>query len=688
LADNRIIMVDPDAIAEEKDAEETILKLREAIAFHDYRYYVLDSPLITDQEYDQMLIALVRLEERFPQLVSPDSPTQRVGAEPRTELGLVTHPVPMLSLRTVYDEETIRSFDATCKQELGIRVAEYVAEPKFDGLAVELSYEGGRLTLASTRGDGITGEDVTANMRTIKEVPLTLLSLDEEKPPNRLIVRGEVFMLIDEFNRFNEKRIEGQEAPFANPRNAAAGSLRQLDAKITAARPLHIYIYEVVVSEDRSFTTQWELIHTLPKWGLRVDLEHARLCRGIVELLAYHKHAAEKRDSLRFEVDGVVFKLNDRMGQEKLGLRTRDPRWAVAYKFKPREATTKLRGITVQVGRTGRLTPVAELEPVNIGGVEVERASLHNLSEIERKDIRIGDTVVVERAGDVIPQVVRPVPEVRSGSETRFSMPAHCPVCGSEIVLSQDKKMASCPNVTCPAQTRESVKHFVSRDGMDIQGLGDKRVDQLFDVGLLSGPDSIYDLTEDRLLSLERFGQKSAENLIAQIQASKRQPLERVIFSLGIPEVGTATARALAKHFKSLDRLAKAKVDELTEVQDIGPETAGSIRSFFNEERNRAVVRKLAAAGLATVEREELRASQPLTGLTIVFTGEMERWTRSEAEKLVEDLGGHASSSVSKKTSILVAGPNAGQKLETARKLGVRVITEREFADMIGKGAA
>lgn len=674
---------DVDKIKSKKDARVAIKKLSDAIHHHNYRYYILDSPVITDSEYDHLLLQLQELEEKFPDLKIATSPTQQVGGAPREELGLVTHPIPMVSLKTVYDEVVVRSFDETVRSDLGISEVEYVAEPKFDGLAVELVYEKGSLVVASTRGDGETGENVTANIKTIKEVPLVLMSHEGMSPPDSLVVRGEVYMSYARFNELNKKREEEGESRFANPRNAAAGSLRQLDSTVTAKRTLQIFLYGVAEATGYSFETQWEALHTLPKWGFKVNTEHARICKGIDEALDYHREVDEKRDDLPYEIDGVVFKVNNIADQERLGMRARDPRWAIAYKFKARQATTQLLDITVQVGRTGRLTPVAELATVNIGGVEVSRASLHNLSEIERKDIRIGDTVVVERAGDVIPQVVGPIEAKRSGSEKVFKMPKSCPICGGQVSITSDKRSATCMNSLCPAQLRRSITHFVSRGGMDIEGFGYKRVGQIIDAGLITSFASIYFLTVEELSNLERFGDRSAQQLVDEIAKSKNQPFHRLLIGLGIPLVGSQTAKVLAREFGSMENLLEVQLLELLKVDTIGPEMAQSIVQFFADENIRNTISELILAGLTMTAEEESSSEQIFVGMTFVFTGTLTKLKRNEAASLVEKMGGKSSSSVSKKTTYVVAGSGAGSKLKKAQQLGVTVLTEDEFAELL-----
>lgn len=674
--------IDVEGIEAEDEARQAVEELRKAIRYHDYRYYVLDDPAISDAEYDELMRDLQSLEESFPDLQTPDSPTQQVAGEPREELGLVEHPTPMLSLKTVYEEEDVRNFDETCRSELNAESVEYVAEPKYDGLAVELVYEDGRLAVAATRGDGETGEDITANVRTIKELPLRLIA-EEREPPSRLVARGEIYMRKDEFDALNRRRAEQDEAAFANPRNAAAGSVRQLDPEVTASRPLHIFVYEATEIEGVSLETQWQVLEALPSWGLRINREHVRRCSGVEEVLAYHADMAEAREDLPYEIDGVVYKVNRLADWEVLGTRTRDPRWALAYKFEPRRTTTQLTDIEVQVGRTGKLTPVAVLEPVNIGGVEVRRASLHNQSEIERKDIRIGDRVLVERAGDVIPQVVEAIPDARDGSEQEYELPDQCPVCGTEVIVSDDKKQTHCPNVNCPAQLRGRITHYASRQALDIEGLGDKRTEQLMDAGLLERLSDLYSLTKDDLLSLERYGEKSAQNLLDEIEESKETTLPRFLYGLGIPLVGEHIVRVLAEQYELLDELMAASQDELEAITEIGPQVAASIVAFLAEPENIQVIETIREAGLTLENPYASQSEQPLDGLTFVFTGQLERWTRDEAKRYVERRGGRATSSVSGETDYVVAGPGAGSKLDEAKERGVPILDEDEFVELV-----
>ncbi len=668
-----------------KDAETAAKRLRDAIRFHNYRYYVIDSPLITDPEYDKLFLTLVQLEEKFSEIRSPDSPTQKVGGEPREELGLVRHPVPMVSLKTIYEESAVYAFDQSCKTDLGVSEVEYVAEPKFDGLAVELIYEGGSLAIASTRGDGEIGEDITANIRTIKEVPLVLLPFEENAPPERIVVRGEVYMSFASFNALNKTREENDEPTFANPRNAAAGSLRQLDPNVTAERNLQIFLYGVIDTSGQTFETQWQVLDTLSKWGLKTNLAKTRVCKGIKEALQYHQKMETARDDLPYEIDGIVIKVNDLASQEQLGMRTRDPRWAIAYKFKPRSATTKMLDVTIQVGRTGRLTPVAELEPVNVGGVEVSRATLHNFSEVLRKDLRIGDTVIVERAGDVIPQVVKPIESVRDGSEREFRIPEKCPICRNPITVSHDLKTASCTNIDCLAQLRRRISHFASKGGMDIEGLGNRRINQLIDAGLVDSIASIYHLTAEQIGALERFGDRSSESLVEEIEKSKQRPFHNVLFALGIPLVGSQTAQLLTTHFGSMKRLQEATMDEMMQIETIGPEIAKSIAEFFSNKKTQSTIVDLTHVGInmSVDETHALGSTGKLKDLTFVFTGTLTHWTRDEAAQLIQAQGGKITSSVSSKTDYVIVGTDPGSKLGKAQKLGVKTLTEDEFLKLL-----
>ena len=682
----QVLDIRPERITDQEQAREAVSKLRETLRYHAYRYYVLDDPLIADSEYDRMLQSLEGLEQKFPELASPTSPTQQVGGTPRQTMGLVQHPVPMLSLRAVYSLQEARDFDLTCRRELGADHLAYVVEPKYDGLAVELIYEQGSLVYASTRGDGSTGEDILANVKTIREIPLQLLALDNAPVPERLVLRGEIYMRKDEFNALNAWRSQKGESLFANPRNAAAGSVRQLDPKITAQRPLHVFVYEAAECRGREFAEQWDMLQTLPNWGLKTNDRWQKKCPGIEEALAFFQRLSDIRDELFYEIDGMVIKVNDRVAQQSLGFRQRDPRWALALKFPARQATTTILDISVQVGRTGALTPVADLEPVTIGGVEVQRASLHNLHQIESKDIRIRDLVLVERAGDVIPHVVKSFPEKRNGQEQQFSMPQSCPVCKGPVVVSQDKKQSRCTNIDCPAQIRERIVHFASRRAMDIEGLAGKRIDQLLNTGLVKHIPDLYDLHKSDLLLLEGYAEKAADNLLLEIDKSKTKPLDRCIYALGIPHVGEHLAQVLATHFPDLESLMQADEQKLQSIHEIGPEVAKSVHSFFTNPSNHKVLNQLRQAGIhfKNTLYPGKTGEKPLHGLTFVFTGTLQNWTRDQAQKQVQSLGGRATATVTAKTDYLVTGPGAGSKLSQARDKGVKILDEEEFDRLVG----
>lgn len=677
-------------VAESEDIrviEDRLRKLRDEIEFHNYRYYVLDDPVISDAEYDRLMNELARLEAAHPELVTPDSPTQRVGAAPAAAFAPVVHRSPMMSLANVYSVEEIRAFDARVRKALDGEPVEYVAELKIDGLAVSLVYEEGRFVRGATRGDGTTGEDVTHNLKTIRSIPMRL-RLDK---PVSMDVRGEVYMVRREFQKLNEERRAAGEPLFANPRNAAAGSLRQLDPKVTAERPLDIFVYGigyVIGAEDAAPDTHFEALSFLKKAGFRTN-PNTRLCRTVDEVIDYCAHWGEMRASLDYEIDGVVVKVNSLAQQERLGATARSPRWAVAYKFPARQATTVVRDIIVQVGRTGTLTPVAVLEPVELAGSTVSRATLHNEDMIRAKDIRIGDTVVVEKGGDVIPEVVKAVADRRTGAEREFRMPEKCPECGADVVRLEGESAYRCVGgMACPAQVRESILHFASRDAMDIEGMGPSLVAQLIDAGLVKTVADIYDLKLEDVAALERMGKKSAENLLSAIEKSKSHPLHRLVFALGIRHVGERSARDLAEHFGTMDRLASATFSELTDVRDVGPKVAESVLAFFREPRNREILRRLADAGVNMKEAEKgvSAGKSPLAGKTVVLTGALERFTRKEAEEAVLARGGRVSGSVSRKTDYVVVGRDPGSKYEKARELGVTVLDEREFERLLEGG--
>ena len=666
---------------ESHDAGQRIRELREKIHRHNYLYYVLDSPEITDTEYDLLLRELTRLENEFPELVTPDSPTQRVGAKPLDKFSQMTHRIPMLSLENAFEEQDLRDFDDRVKRFLGLAAGheiEYTCEPKMDGLAVELIYENGEFTAGATRGDGFVGENITQNLKTVRSIPLRL---GTDAPPRLLEVRGEVYLPLDAFRKLNAERQDAGEAPFANPRNAAAGSLRQLDPRITARRPLSIFCYAPGALEGCEFTCQSEFLSTLPKWGIPVNPQ-AHKVTGIDQALAFYREMAAQRETLPYEIDGVVVKVDSFPIQRDLGEKSRSPRWAIACKFPPRQAVTAVEDIVVQVGRTGVLTPTAMLRPVEVSGVTVSRATLHNWEEMERKDIRIGDTVVIERAGDVIPAVVRVVTEQRTGAERFLPIPTACPECGSEIVKIPEEVAVRCLGLSCPAQIRESIIHFASRNAMDMEGLGVKYIEQLLRLGLVKNVADLYYLTKDDFMRFERMGNKLAENLLFAIENSKHRELSRFIYALGIRHVGEHTAKLLAGAFGSIRNLEKAGEEELLSIREIGPQVARSIRTFFSNEQNIQVIERLLQAGV-TPSVEVKRVGGRFTGKTFVFTGALTQFTREDAKRIVEAEGGHAAGSVSRKTDFVVAGDEAGSKLEKARQLGVKVLTEEEFQRML-----
>src|SRR6058998_1192513 len=662
------------------DVREEAVRLRHEIERHNHRYYVLDDPEVSDAEYDALFRRLQALEEAHPELRTPDSPTQRVGAAPATEFATVRHRQPMLSLQNAATAEEMAAFDERVRKFLGRERIEYVAEPKIDGLAVELVYEKGVLTVGSTRGDGTVGENVTPNIRTIRSVPLRLRS-EARKPPELLEVRGEVYLPLKAFQKLNREREEAGQPVFANPRNAAAGSLKQLDPAVTAARPLDFVCHGVGEIRGARFATHWETLQALADAGLR-PVPMSRVCETLDGVFALFAELEEKRDRLDYEIDGLVVKVNDLALQKRLGEISRSPRWAVAYKFKPRQAITRVKAIVPSVGRTGVLTPIAELEPVAVGGVTVRNASLHNMNEIERKDVRVGDTVLLERAGDVIPYVVKVVTERRTGREKRFHMPAVCPVCGAKVVRAEGEVAYRCIGLACPAKLKQQLRFFGARGAMDVEGLGEKLVDQLVDRGLVRDVADLYHLDAETLAALERMGKKSAANLRAQLERSKQTTLPRLLVALGIRQVGEATAKALAEHFGTLERLMDATEEELQEVRDVGPEVAASIRGFFAEKQNRKVIQKLLAAGVRPAA--VARPKGPLAGKKFVLTGTLETMTRPEAQRRIEALGGRLQSSVSKETDYVVVGVDPGSKATKAKALGVRTLQEKALLKLLG----
>ncbi|RLA85836.1 MAG: DNA ligase (NAD(+)) LigA [Deltaproteobacteria bacterium] len=666
-----------------EEIRKRVEELRREIEYHNYRYYVLNDPVISDAEYDALMRELEELERRYPELVTPNSPTQRVGAPPLEEFGTVEHRMPMLSLSNAFSEEEVREFDRRVKRFLGVlHDIQYTAEPKIDGVAVEIIYERGVLTVGATRGDGYRGEDVTQNIRTIKMIPLYLIE-DEEPIPEYLSVRGEVYMDREDFRRLNREREERGETLFANPRNAAAGSLRQLDSSVTAKRPLKVFFYGIGECRGREFRSQWEVLQTLPKWGLRVN-PFVELCENIEECIHYYQRLLEKREEIPYEMDGIVIKVNDLELQRRLGEISRSPRWAVAFKFPAEEATTRVLDIVVQVGRTGVLTPVAVLEPVQVSGVVVSRATLHNMDEIKRKDVRIGDWVLVHRAGEVIPEVIKPIKERRTGQEREFQMPDRCPACGSKVVRLPGEVAYRCIGLSCPAQLKARIRHFASRRAMDIEGLGEKLIEQLVDRGLVKDLADIYYLKKVDFLKLEGVADKLAQKLLGAIERSKDTTLARFLYALGIRHVGEHLAQLLATHIKKLDNFYNIRKDDLLRIPGIGPEVAESVVSFFRDQENRRVIEKMLQAGLRIREPEEEVAEKPLKGKVFVFTGALESMTREEAKRLVEERGGIAASSVSRRVDYVVVGRDPGSKYDKARTLGLQIIDEEEFKKLLG----
>jgi DNA ligase (NAD+) len=667
----------------QENVKKRIAELRESLHRHNYLYYVLDEPEVSDAEYDRLMRELTALETAHPGLITPDSPTQRVGAPPLEKFETVPHTVPMLSLENAFNEKEVLAFDQRVRRFLKTEAPVlYTAEPKLDGVAVEMLYEHGRLVEASTRGDGYTGELITANIKTIKTIPLVLFDAVSGAVPARIEVRGEVFIPVKGFKALNQERLEKGEPPFANPRNAAAGSLRQLDSKITAQRPLEIFCYGVGVVTDLEFTSHWEILQALKALGCRVspDIRPRAPLEGVLD---YYRDLLERRHELPYETDGIVIKVDDITLQRRLGEKSRSPRWALAWKFPATQETTRVLDIDVQVGRTGALTPVAHLEPVSVGGVTVSRATLHNEDEIKKKDIRIGDTVLIQRAGDVIPEVVKVIATKRRGKERPFRMPAVCPVCSSQVLRLEGEAVWRCVNASCPAQVKERIRHFASKGAFDIDGMGDKLVGQLVDKGLLKSYTDLFSLDKKTLAGLERMGKKSAENVSDAITRSKHITLARFIYALGIRHVGEHIAQVLARKFKALGALMSARAEALMAIDEIGPQVSQSVRAFFDNSENESNIERMLRAGVTFVTEGAVAHKQSLAGMTIVLTGGLESMTRTQAKDRIEALGGKVSASVSPRTTYVVVGKDPGTKLDKAKEMGVRILDERAFLDLL-----
>lgn len=656
-------------------------ELSSTLHWHSYLYYALDRPELSDAEYDRLYNELLSLEHAYPELVTPDSPSQRVGSLPLDKFPPLRHTVPMLSLDNARNEAELHDFDVRVRKEGNLSgPVEYVCEVKLDGLAVELIYENGLLINGATRGDGIVGEQIIENLRTIPAIPLRLCG----HYPQLLEVRGEVYIDKAAFQRWNRELEENGSPTFANPRNAAAGSLRQLDSRITAKRPLTIFCYGLGASDGEIAATHFDALQQLRDFGLRVNLAETRRVRGPEEVIACYQELLFRRELLPYEIDGMVVKVNDLALQRDLGEKSRSPRWAIAFKFPPRQATTRVADIQLQVGRTGAITPVAILDPVEVSGVIVSRASLHNWDEIARLDVRIGDQVIVERAGDVIPDIVQVLVEIRNGHETCVPLPEQCPECSAPVTRLEGEVIPRCMGLDCPAQLKESLIHFASRHAMDIDGLGERYIDQLLALGLVKSVADLYRLSREDLFRFERMGEKLAENLLTAIEQSKTRPLPRLLFGLGIRHVGVHLAKILAQQFGSLPALERATFDELRAIHEVGPQVAQSVINFFASPRNREILAQLLASGV-TPQEENKRSGGPLAGKTFVFTGALTRFGRKEAQELVERHGGRASGSVSKKTDYVVAGNDAGSKLDKARGLGVAVLSEEEFEQLLNQ---
>jgi DNA ligase (NAD+) len=665
-----------------EDIKDKIEKLRKAIRHHDRLYYVLNKPEISDREYDELYRKLKDLEDADPALIVPDSPTQRVGGQPAKEFRTVKHVSPMMSLDNTYSSEEIMDFDKRVRKNLRGEPVEYVVELKFDGVSVSILYEKGIWSVGATRGDGASGDDISSNLKTIRSIPLKLEPV-EGGIPGIIDVRGEVYMTKKALSEINMKKTEAREEPFANPRNAAAGSLKLLDPKIVAGRHLEMYVWGAGYCEGLDFSTHLEVLEYLKRCGFRVN-PYYKLCATIDEVIEYCDVWEDKKSALEFEIDGMVIKVNGLAQRSRLGATSKSPRWAIAYKFPAEKTLTRIKDITVQVGRTGAITPVAVLEPVHLSGTTVSRATLHNFDEISRLDVKIGDVVYVEKSGEIIPKVLAVAKDKRTGRERDFKMPSRCPACGSRLNRPGDEVALRCEYAGCPAQIKEAILHFASRDAMDIEGIGTAIVEQLVNKKLVKDYGDIYDLKPGDIAGLERMAEKSARNLVDAIDKSKSRDLDKLIYSLGIRHVGERSARILADHFCSIERLQGANVEELTRINEVGPVMARSIYGFFRNRENIKIIRKLEDAGLKMSQRKVIRSEGALSGQRVVITGILKSLTRGEAEEAVRSAGGDPSSSVSSKTDLLVAGEEAGSKLDKARALGVKVIGEEEFKKLCG----
>jgi len=666
------------------DAKEEIGSLRDQIRLHDRLYYVENNPKISDHEYDLLLKRLEKIEKENPELITPDSPTQRVAGEPVGGFAVVEHKAQMLSMDNTYNHDELREFDERVKKNLGGEKYEYLVELKIDGVSVALNYESGRFVRGATRGDGFKGDDITVNLRTIRSIPLILEPQNGAEIPRFMEVRGEVYMKHKSFEKINKGKEKAGEELFANPRNAAAGSLKLLDPRAVARRGLDIFMHSFGYSEGTHFNSQYELLDKLKSFGFRVNPNYKK-CADIEEALKFCDIWKNKREGLEYDIDGMVVKVNSFAQQKRLGATAKSPRWMIAYKYPAERVETKLLDIRVQVGRTGALTPVAVLEPIFVAGTTVTHASLHNQDEIERKDVRVGDIVIIEKAGEIIPQVVEVIKSKRTGAEKKFEIPKKCPACGAPAKREEGEVAFRCENVFCPAQIKENIIHFASRTAMDIEGLGEAMVDQLVDKKLIRDYGDIYYLKFEQLRALERMGDKSAKNLLDGIENSKSGRLNRLIYALGIRHVGEHIANVLAKRFRSMAKLSEQTIESLTGVQEIGPVVAESICDFFRNPASKKVLEKLSKAGIKMAENGPAGISSKLEGRSFVFTGELKNYSRPDAEQLVRDLGGTASSSVGKKTDFVVIGENPGSKYDKAKKLGVKIISEKEFEKIIGR---